>query len=87
MALPGLPPPMAKTNATTATASSNVMPGVSAGGTNATVTATAKPASGQDDVDEREHPPAPDAPMLETEQILLDYLSLLRKNNVATAGH
>ena len=85
-ALPGLPPPLAKTNAT-ATASSNVMPGVTPGGTNATVTATAKPATGEEEPDELEHPPAPDAPLLETEQILLDYLSLLRKNSVATAGH
>ena len=39
-----------------------------------------------DDDFEDEKPPAVDAPLLESEHILVDYLSLLPKANLATAG-
>jgi len=65
-AQPGLPPPLAATNATT--------------------TATADLDSDDPDDEAAEsRAPAPDAPMLEAQQILRDYLSLLPKGNLLTA--
>lgn len=81
-ALPGLPPPVARTNAA-ALASSPA--GAAAAGANA---ATAGSAQSQDNLDEEEaeHPPAPDALLVEVEHILMDYLSLLPKGGLVTAG-
>jgi carboxyl-terminal processing protease len=76
--LPGLPPPVTKTNAALAKVS------VQAG----SITNSAAAARGADKPDEAEaeKPPAPDAPMLEAEHILIDYLSVLPKGSLVTAG-
>jgi len=82
---PGLPPPVAKTNA--AMAKISAQPGAGPAGT-ATNSAAAPAPSGDDAEDaEAEKPPPTDAPMLEAEHILLDYLSVLPKGNLVTAGH
>jgi carboxyl-terminal processing protease len=87
-AQPGLPPPVGKTNAATATASSPAGVNPAIGATNTvTAAAGAPPRSGSPDDADAEQPPAPDATLLETEHILLDYLSLLPKGNLVTAGH
>lgn len=65
-AQPGLPPPLAATNATT-TAAADLDP------------------DDPDDEAAESRAPAPDAPMLEAQQILRDYLSLLPKGNLLTA--
>jgi hypothetical protein len=39
-----------------------------------------------DDAD-AEKPAAPDEPLVETEHILMDYLSVVPKGNLVTAGH
>jgi carboxyl-terminal processing protease len=78
-AQPGLPPPLAKTNAHLAAASS---PAASGAGTNA----VASTAAGTAVTDEAEHPSVPDEPLVEAEHILADYLSLLPKGNLVTAG-
>ena len=82
-ALPGLPPPVTKTNAALAKLSLT-----SGAGTN-TASTTASAASGENNLDdpEAEKPAAQDAPLAETEHILLDYLSLVPKGNLVTAGH
>ena len=79
----GLPAPLARTNAHMAAASSPVAPG----NTSTNSVAAAAVAPGDDSLDEGEHPPAPDEPLVEAEHILMDYLSLLPKGNVVTAGH
>lgn len=80
--LPGLPPPVQKTNAVVAHNS----------GRNGGVALGTKPvaAAGNatetppklDEEDEDEKPPAVDAALEETEQILLDYISLLPRKNL-----
>ncbi len=82
--LPGLPPPVAKTNAALAKLSVQPIAGPSGAVTNSAAAA----APGGDDADEAEaeKPPPTDAPMLEAEHILVDYLSLLPKGNLLTAG-
>jgi carboxyl-terminal processing protease len=84
-ALPGLPPPVTKTNTALLKLSAPSGSGLSGAGTNAVVaaTATAPPAEGSD---EAEKPAAPDAPLAEAEHILVDYLSVLPKGNLVTAG-
>ncbi|HTL57352.1 MAG TPA: carboxy terminal-processing peptidase [Candidatus Limnocylindrales bacterium] len=92
-ALPGLPPPMARTNSNLARLSgtrTGASSGVSTNGTIAAApgafTPTRDPASSAlEDTPDEEKPPAVDADLLESERILLDYISLLRKNNVASA--
>jgi carboxyl-terminal processing protease len=87
--LPGLPPPLAKTNSTIARISSGKNGPVAIGGTNSTAavaketSATSLPLDGELDEDK---PPAVDAPLIESEHILVDYLSLLSKGNLATTG-
>ena len=77
--LPGLPPPVAKTNA--AAAKITLHTGAS---TNSAVAA----APGADDPDEPEAEKAPvaDATLQEAERILVDYLFVLPKGNLVTAG-
>ena len=75
--LPGLPPPVAKTNAALAKLSSA---GTASAG--ASASAPANP-----DEAETEQAPATDAALVEAEQILIDYLSLLPKGSLVTAGH
>ena len=86
---PGLPPPLGKTNAIIASVASTKNGSVAIGGTNSTAAvakesaATPSPLDG--DLDE-DKPPAVDAPLIESEHILVDYVSLLSKGNLATAG-
>ncbi len=81
-ALPGLPPPVAKTNAALARLSARA--GAS---TNSAAAATgAAPGEAALDEAEPEKPPAPDAALVEAEHILVDYLSVLPKGNLVTAG-
>ncbi len=77
--LPGLPPPVAKTNAA---AAKLTLP--TGGATNSAVAA----APGADDPDgaEAEKAPVPDATLQEAERILVDYLFVLPKGNLLTAG-
>jgi carboxyl-terminal processing protease len=86
--LPGLPPPVAKTNA--ALAKLSLSPGAGLSAVSASSAAvTARPAPGDDNLDEAEDekPAPPDAPLVEAEHILVDYLSVLPKGNLVTAGH
>ena len=82
--LPGLPPPVARTNA--------VLSGVPAGapaGHPAASASSAPVVAAEDDSEDPAEPPSPatDAPLSEAEHILLDYLSLLPKGNLVTTGH
>jgi len=84
---PGLPPPVTKTNASLANLT--VEKGSTAVGAGTNITAAAEKSSSanpalEDNPDE-EKPPIPDADLNEAEHILVDYLSLLHKNNVAAA--
>jgi carboxyl-terminal processing protease len=85
----GLPAPMAKTNSPVAKASSGKSPLVAVAGTNSTVAAAKEAPSSspalEGDLDE-DKPPAVDAALIESEHILMDYVSLWPKGNLATAG-
>lgn len=88
-ALPGLPPPVAKTNAALAkisSAKSPAGPGISTNQTIASSQSTT-PAEDLDASPDEEKPPAVDADLVESEHILLDYISLVPKNNVAVTAH
>jgi carboxyl-terminal processing protease len=78
---PGLPPPVARTNATLAKLSHPVTSPSGA----ATNSAAAPGGENADEMD-AEKPPPTDTPLVEAEHILLDYLSLLPKGNLITAG-
>jgi carboxyl-terminal processing protease len=82
--LPGLPPPVAKTNA--ALARISVQPSVGSPGASTNSAAAAAPSGDIPDEAEAAKPPPPDVPLLEAEHILVDYLSLLPKGNPVTAG-
>jgi carboxyl-terminal processing protease len=85
---PGLPPPVAKTNSVLTKVSSPKSSGVAVAGTNSTV-AAAKEGSSAANLDgetDEEKPPAVDAALIESEHILVDYLSLRSKGNLATVG-
>ncbi len=82
--LPGLPAPVAKTN-TLAHLSQKGSAGASTNGTIASVPAST-PVDPIDAADE-DKAPAVDAPLIEAEHILMDYLSLLPKGSLVTAGH
>jgi carboxyl-terminal processing protease len=86
--LPGLPPPVARTNAALAKLSARPGAGLSSASTNSAAAAVATP-HGEDNSDEADadKPAPPDAPLLEAEHILVDYLSVLPKSNLVTAGH
>jgi hypothetical protein len=73
---------MTKTNATMAKLSAHA--GVSSAGPSAPATA-----AGEDGLDDEETaaPAAPDEPLVETEHILIDYLSLVPKGNLVTTSH
>jgi carboxyl-terminal processing protease len=87
-ALPGLPPPVTKTNAALAKLSAQAGPGIPGASTNSAVAATcAAPGGDSLDEGEAEKPAAQDAPLLEARHILIDYLSVLPKGNLVTAGH
>jgi carboxyl-terminal processing protease len=76
--VPGLPAPVGKTNATTAKVS------LPAGASTNSV--AVKPKEGAPEEPEAEKTPPPDAPLLEAEHILVDYLSVLPKRNLVSAG-
>ena len=87
-ALPGLPPPVTKTNAALAKLSARpgaALPGASA----STAVASTGVAPSEDSLDdaESEKPPVTDAPLVEAEHILVDYLSVLPKGNLVTVSH
>lgn len=81
--LPGLPPPVARTNAALANLSADANTVHSGASTNSTAVTAA-----DDDLEDVTETPAPgtDAPLAEAQHILLDYLSLLPKGNLVTAG-
>ena len=81
---PGLPPPVTRTNATVAKISGPAGTGSAGASTNSA--AADAPGGGNADEAEEEKPPPTDAPMLEAEHILVDYLSLLPKGSSLTAG-
>ena len=83
---PGLPPPVAKTNSPTANLSLPGSPAHYGASTNSAAANTASSAT-EDGLDDEPKPPPTDAPLAEAEHILVDYLFLLRKGNVMTAGH
>ncbi|HVM50909.1 MAG TPA: carboxy terminal-processing peptidase [Candidatus Acidoferrum sp.] len=82
---PGLPAPVPWTN--TAVAAASPHPATSAGASTNSVAAAGTPIPAEDPEDAAE-PPAPafDAPLLEAEHILVDYIGLTSKETVATAG-
>jgi carboxyl-terminal processing protease len=86
--LPGLPPPVAKTNAALANLSIR-SPTSPAGASTNSVASAAGTSAAADNLDEleEEKPPAPDATLAEAEHILVDYLSVFPKGNLVTAGH
>ncbi len=87
---PGLPAPMAKTNLQASAGSPKVTPGALVASNSVAINSRAVPASPDPAVDEdpdEEKPPAFDAPLEEAEHILVDYLSLLRKQPILTADH
>jgi hypothetical protein len=87
-ALPGLPPPVTKTNTALLKLSAPSGSGLSGSGTNAAVAAAgATPGADGSDEAEAEKPAATDAPLTEAEHILVDYLSVLPKGNLVTAVH
>jgi carboxyl-terminal processing protease len=83
-AQPGLPPPVTKTNAAMAKLSAHADAIGSAAGTSSSAAG-----SGDDNLDdaEAEKPGTPDEPLVETEHILIDYLSVVPKGNLVTSGH
>jgi carboxyl-terminal processing protease len=86
--LPGLPPPVAKTNSALAKVSHSKSSTLAVAGTNAAVTVAKEGASITPNLDgemDEDKPPAVDAVMIEAQHILVDYLSLLPKGNLVTA--
>jgi len=83
--LPGLPPPVTKTN----TALAKLSPPAASGDPGASTTSAAAdtPAPDNPQEAEPEQAPATDAALAEAEQILIDYLSLLPKGRLTTAGN
>ncbi len=87
--LPGLPPPVEKTNSAITKLSNSRQPGVPGVSTNSAAVATrALTADGSiDDDSSEDKPPTVDVDLIEAERILVDYLSVLSKDRVLTAGH
>jgi carboxyl-terminal processing protease len=88
--LPGLPPPLAKTNLLTAKISTGKGSPLPTVGTNTVMAATKEsftetPVLEDDFSDEKT--PAVDADLVESEHILSDYVSLYHKGSLVTAGH
>jgi carboxyl-terminal processing protease len=85
--IPGLPSPVEKTNALAKV--SGKAGSVAGGGTNIAASAsrdTLTDPSSLDDALDDEKAPAVDATLVEAKRILVDYLSLLHKNNIALSG-
>lgn len=83
--LPGLPPPLAKTNQL-AEASSGAGAAAVSLNTNSVVASASTPST-QEMESEEEKAPLTDVTLQETEHILEDYVALFPKHNVLTAGH
>jgi carboxyl-terminal processing protease len=90
--LPGLPPPVQKTN--TALVRLDHLKGSVgsvAAGSSQTASVTSAPATspdtGVEDTPEDEKPPAIDATLTEAERILMDYMAAFPKHNLLTSGH
>ena len=88
--LPGLPPPVEKTNSLAKVSNrTGFLRTGSGASTNATAVAAAEtiiePVNLNDDTED-EKPPAMDVSLVEAEHILVDYISLLPKGDVLTAG-
>ncbi len=82
--LPGLPPPVQKTNAELAKLTGNKTTAAGFSTNSAAVTPKAiSPGPGLEDEAEEEKAPAVDATLEEAERILTDYISLLNKKNLA----
>jgi len=83
--LPGLPAPVTRTNSSVA----KLATPAAVGDPGASTTSAAADTAGADNPDEAEaeQAPAADPPLAEAEQILLDYLSLLPKGSLTTAGN
>jgi carboxyl-terminal processing protease len=83
--LPGLPPPMEKTNSARLALKGGTS---SAGTTNAAAAVASKPAPAGADADDADEdkPPAVDPTLAETQHILVDYVAALRKMDMTTAG-
>jgi carboxyl-terminal processing protease len=81
--LPGLPPPVAKTNAALAKLSGHAGTGLAGVSTNSA--AVAAPAVDNPDQADADKPAPPDETLVETEHILVDYLSVLPKGNLLTS--
>ena len=84
---PGLPAPVTRTNSSVAKVDASAGSGPIRAGTNITAATEKTPAAltTPDDNPEEEKPAAPDADLTEAEHILVDYFSLVQKNNVAAA--
>ncbi len=84
--LPGLPPPVEKTN--DLAKSSSVKSGNSGASTNSAsvARASATPAEALDEDDTEDKPPTVDATLEETERILVDYISLLSQKSLLSAN-
>ncbi len=82
---PGLPPPTEKTNATLAKLSGRNTAGASVSTNSASTSAPSPDTAIDEDSDEEKSPPV-DATLLEAQRILVDYLSIFSKRNVARAG-
>jgi carboxyl-terminal processing protease len=77
--LPGLPPPVEKTNSIAKLSSGN---GVSAGDS---ASLSLSDVTGDEEAADDEKAPTPDATMVESERILIDYVSLLASRSLAAA--
>jgi carboxyl-terminal processing protease len=87
--LPGLPPPVTKTNSTLAKVLGPKASLVAVAGTNSPIAAAKQGVSDTSNLDgelDEEKAPAVDAALIESEHILMDYLSLLPKGSLATTG-
>jgi carboxyl-terminal processing protease len=87
--LPGLPPPVTKTNSAVAKIAAPNSSLIAVAGTNSTVAAAKSGVSDTPGLDgelEEGKPPAVDAALIESEHIMVDYLSLWQKGNMVTVG-
>jgi carboxyl-terminal processing protease len=87
--LPGLPQPVAKTNSIIAKITRSTSSAVSVAGTNSTVASTRQVSEDKTPMDpefEEDKPPVVDAALIESEHILVDYLSILQKGSLAASA-
>jgi carboxyl-terminal processing protease len=82
--LPGLPPPVQKTNSYAGQLGAGQT--TNSESANATSSAETSVEIGSQDSDEN-RAPVPDASLIEAEHILVDYMAMLPKGDILTAGH